>query len=131
MPALFLHRISVVGVYLYVAATTPDPAGRDPRLAGNQISSGSPSSSLHLHRGTCQSLGTCQRSRREWRPVKRWRKEPLSQTQRLVWHLVRVTPRSLNRDADTFVLRSLVRPGAAASGKNWSPAWRTVQQSLY
>ena len=31
MPSLFLHRISVVLVYLYIAATTPDPAGRDPR----------------------------------------------------------------------------------------------------
>ena len=31
MPSLFLHRISVVRVYLYIAATTPDPAGRDPR----------------------------------------------------------------------------------------------------
>ena len=29
--SLFLRRISVVPVYLYVAATTPDPAGRDPR----------------------------------------------------------------------------------------------------
>ena len=26
----FLHRISVVHVYLYIAATTPDPVGRDP-----------------------------------------------------------------------------------------------------
>ena len=31
MPSLFLHRISVVHVYLYIAATTPDPVGRDPR----------------------------------------------------------------------------------------------------
>ena len=29
MPSLFLHRISVVRVYLYIAATTLDPAGRD------------------------------------------------------------------------------------------------------
>ena len=27
---LFLHRISVVFVYLCIATTTPDPAGRDP-----------------------------------------------------------------------------------------------------
>ena len=31
MPSLFLQRISVVRVYLYIAVTTPDPAGRDPR----------------------------------------------------------------------------------------------------
>ena len=31
MPSLFLHRISVVRVYLYIAATTPDPVGLDPR----------------------------------------------------------------------------------------------------
>ena len=31
MPPLFLHRISVVHVYLCIAITTPDPAGRDPR----------------------------------------------------------------------------------------------------
>ena len=30
MPSLFLHKISVVHVYLYIAATTPDPVGRDP-----------------------------------------------------------------------------------------------------
>ena len=29
--APFLHRISVVRVYLYIAATTPDPAGWDLR----------------------------------------------------------------------------------------------------
>ena len=29
MPSLFLHRISVVRVYLSVAATTQDPADRD------------------------------------------------------------------------------------------------------
>ena len=29
--SLFLHRISVVCVYLYIAATTPDPVGRDLR----------------------------------------------------------------------------------------------------
>ena len=28
---LFLHRISVVRVYVYIAATTADPAGRDLR----------------------------------------------------------------------------------------------------
>ena len=31
MPSLFLHRISVVHVYLYIAATTADSAGRDLR----------------------------------------------------------------------------------------------------
>ena len=31
MPSLFLHRFSVVRVYFYIAATTADPAGRDPR----------------------------------------------------------------------------------------------------
>ena len=31
MPSLFLHRVSVVRVYLSTAATTQDPAGRDPR----------------------------------------------------------------------------------------------------
>ena len=31
MQPLFLHRISVVRVYLYMAATTTDPAGRDLR----------------------------------------------------------------------------------------------------
>ena len=30
MPSLFLHRISVVRVYLPIAATTQDPAGQDP-----------------------------------------------------------------------------------------------------
>ena len=30
MPSLFLHRISVVRVNLSIAATTQDPAGRDP-----------------------------------------------------------------------------------------------------
>ena len=30
MPSLFLHRISLVYVYLSIAATTPDPAGQDP-----------------------------------------------------------------------------------------------------
>ena len=30
MPSLFLHRISVVHVYLSTSATTQDPAGRDP-----------------------------------------------------------------------------------------------------
>ena len=30
MPSLFLHRISVVCVYLSSAATTQDPAGQDP-----------------------------------------------------------------------------------------------------
>ena len=29
-PSLFLHRISVVRVYLSIAATTQDPAGQDP-----------------------------------------------------------------------------------------------------
>ena len=29
MPSLFLHRISVVRVYLHIAATTQDPAGQD------------------------------------------------------------------------------------------------------
>ena len=29
MPPLFLHRISVVRVYLSIAATTQDPAGQD------------------------------------------------------------------------------------------------------
>ena len=29
MPSLCLHRISVVRVYLSIAATTQDPAGRD------------------------------------------------------------------------------------------------------
>ena len=28
-PSLFLHRISVVRVYLYIVATTPDPESRD------------------------------------------------------------------------------------------------------
>ena len=31
MPSLFLHRTSVVRVYLSIAATTQDPALRDPR----------------------------------------------------------------------------------------------------
>ena len=31
MPSLFLHRISVVRVYLSIAATAQDPAGQDPR----------------------------------------------------------------------------------------------------
>ena len=31
MPSFFLHRISVVRVYLYIAGTTLDPAGRDLR----------------------------------------------------------------------------------------------------
>ena len=31
MPPLFLHRISIVRLYLYIAATTPDPAGWDLR----------------------------------------------------------------------------------------------------
>ena len=30
-PSLFLHRISVVRMYLYIATTTPDPAGWDLR----------------------------------------------------------------------------------------------------
>ena len=30
MQPLFLHRISVVHVYLHIAATTQDPAGWDP-----------------------------------------------------------------------------------------------------
>ena len=30
MPSIFLHRLSVVCVYLYIAATTQGPAGRDP-----------------------------------------------------------------------------------------------------
>ena len=30
MPSLSLHRISVVRVYLSIAATTQDPAGQDP-----------------------------------------------------------------------------------------------------
>ena len=29
--SFFLHRIPVVRVYLYIATTTLDPAGRDPR----------------------------------------------------------------------------------------------------
>ena len=33
MPSLFLHRISVVLVYLSIVATTQDPAGRDPHHA--------------------------------------------------------------------------------------------------
>ena len=31
MPSLFLHRISVVRVYLSIAATAPDPTGQDLR----------------------------------------------------------------------------------------------------
>ena len=31
MPSLFLHRISVVRVYVYIATTTADPAGQDLR----------------------------------------------------------------------------------------------------
>ena len=38
-PSLFLHRISVVHVYVYIAATTADPAGRDLRHAGLPFSS--------------------------------------------------------------------------------------------
>ena len=38
MLSLFLHRISVVRVYLYIAATTLDPVGQDPRhLGGRRI----------------------------------------------------------------------------------------------
>ena len=36
MPSLFLHRISVVRVYLSIAATTQDPAGRDPHQCGTK-----------------------------------------------------------------------------------------------
>ena len=48
MQPLFLHRISVVRVYLHIATTTEDPAGRDPYHSLSWYKSESPTGTIWL-----------------------------------------------------------------------------------